>query len=213
MTSDNNPYHYRSSDNFEGYLVCFNCSGYYELKTGESPDDFEECECGAELHYYSDLEEFISWDMDEASITGDELNDVFSVIENLKSKAEKRKKVFEELSKKIELQEDQLIKIKEGKSSLLDKIDEKNLSDDINKQKIVLQDIINEEEADLELQKELLETLKHDQERMLEIAGNKRTKIRDVSPIIYIGSVGIDQRLFIIILLIIVIIIAVYIVL
>ncbi|GAB4311390.1 MAG: hypothetical protein Kow0019_09800 [Methanobacteriaceae archaeon] len=211
MASDNS-YHYHSSD-IEGYLVCFNCSGYYELKTGESPDDFEECECGAELHYYDDLEEFISWDMDEATIIGDELDNVFSVIENLKSKAEKRKKVFEELSKKIELQEDQLIKIKEGKSSILNKIDEKNLSEDINKQKIVLQDIIQEEEADLELQKELLETLKHDQEKLLEIAGNKRRKFRDVSPTFYIGSVGIDQRLLIIILLMIGIIIAVYIIL
>ncbi|MDI6643456.1 MAG: hypothetical protein QME14_00230 [Methanobacteriaceae archaeon] len=211
MASDNNSYNINSSDNFEGYLVCFNCSGYYELKTGESPDDFEECECGAELHYYSDIEEFISWDVEGDILAGDELSNVFSLIENLKSKAEKRKKVFEELSKKIEIQEDQLIKIKEGKSSILNKIDEKNLSEDINQQKIVLRDIIKEEEADLELQKELLNTLKHDQERLLEIAGNKR-KIRDDIPTVYIGSWGIDQRLFIIILLIIVIIIVVYII-
>jgi hypothetical protein len=34
-----------------GYLECENCKGYYELQDGESPDDFNECECGGNLVY------------------------------------------------------------------------------------------------------------------------------------------------------------------
>lgn len=32
-----------------GYLICDKCGGYYELQPGESPDDFEMCECGGKL--------------------------------------------------------------------------------------------------------------------------------------------------------------------
>ncbi len=35
-----------------GFLVCDKCNGYYELKPGESPDNFtDKCECGGKLEY------------------------------------------------------------------------------------------------------------------------------------------------------------------
>ena len=34
-----------------GYLECQNCGGYYELQPGESPEDFDKCECGEKLKY------------------------------------------------------------------------------------------------------------------------------------------------------------------
>ena len=35
-----------------GYLICDNCHGYYELKNGESPEDFSsKCECGGNLEF------------------------------------------------------------------------------------------------------------------------------------------------------------------
>nr|WP_319372552.1 DUF4013 domain-containing protein [uncultured Methanobacterium sp.] len=34
------------------YLECENCGGRYELQPSESPEDFEECECGGELRYH-----------------------------------------------------------------------------------------------------------------------------------------------------------------
>ncbi|CEL24006.1 zinc ribbon domain-containing protein [Methanobacterium formicicum] len=34
-----------------GYLICAKCGGYYELQDGESPADFESCECGGTLKY------------------------------------------------------------------------------------------------------------------------------------------------------------------
>jgi hypothetical protein len=43
-------------ENKPGYLVCDTCGGYYELQTGETPDDFSnECECGGMLGHYHDL--------------------------------------------------------------------------------------------------------------------------------------------------------------
>ncbi len=34
-----------------GYLICKKCDGYYELKDGESPEEFDKCQCGGELRY------------------------------------------------------------------------------------------------------------------------------------------------------------------
>lgn len=34
-----------------GYMVCEECGKYYKLKSGESPFDFEKCECGGTLKY------------------------------------------------------------------------------------------------------------------------------------------------------------------
>jgi hypothetical protein len=34
-----------------GYLVCGKCGGYYELQDGESPEDYEQCQCGGKLKY------------------------------------------------------------------------------------------------------------------------------------------------------------------
>ncbi|EKF84765.1 hypothetical protein [Methanobacterium formicicum] len=40
----------REGKSLNGYLVCNNCGGYYELQPGESWKDFDtECECGGQL--------------------------------------------------------------------------------------------------------------------------------------------------------------------
>jgi hypothetical protein len=41
-----------------GYLVCEKCGGYYELRRGESPEDFDNCQCGGKLKYVDDLEDY-----------------------------------------------------------------------------------------------------------------------------------------------------------
>ena len=38
-----------------GYLFCKNCGNYYKLQPGESPDDFDLCECGGELEYLKNI--------------------------------------------------------------------------------------------------------------------------------------------------------------
>jgi Rad3-related DNA helicase len=42
-----------------GFLVCEKCGGYYKLQSGESPDDFEECQCGGRLKYYKYISDYI----------------------------------------------------------------------------------------------------------------------------------------------------------
>lgn len=41
----------KNKDYSEGYLYCRDCGGYYKLEWGESPDDFDSCQCGGELKY------------------------------------------------------------------------------------------------------------------------------------------------------------------
>lgn len=37
--------------NSEGYLICSECRGWYQLQEGESFEDFESCECGGKLKH------------------------------------------------------------------------------------------------------------------------------------------------------------------
>jgi hypothetical protein len=49
-----------------GYLVCEKCEGYYELKEGESPEDFsDKCECGGKLEYVETIEGSKNYDVNE----------------------------------------------------------------------------------------------------------------------------------------------------
>ncbi len=43
---------------FMPYLICENCSGYYELNVGESPNDFQACQCGGSLKYYENMDDY-----------------------------------------------------------------------------------------------------------------------------------------------------------
>lgn len=40
-----------------GYLICEKCKGYYELREGEHPEDFDRCQCGGKLKYVDKLEQ------------------------------------------------------------------------------------------------------------------------------------------------------------
>jgi hypothetical protein len=37
------------------YVICEKCGGYYELEKGESPEDFDACQCGGNLKYYESI--------------------------------------------------------------------------------------------------------------------------------------------------------------
>lgn len=39
-----------------GFLVCSSCGGFYKLQEGESPFDFESCECGGKLKFTKNLD-------------------------------------------------------------------------------------------------------------------------------------------------------------
>jgi len=39
-----------------GYLVCYSCGGYYELRQGEAPNHYKHCCCGGKLKFCSEIE-------------------------------------------------------------------------------------------------------------------------------------------------------------
>ncbi|SCG85284.1 hypothetical protein [Methanobacterium congolense] len=47
------------------YLICERCGGYYELDVGESPDDFDRCQCGGKLRYSKTLANCNAFDSHE----------------------------------------------------------------------------------------------------------------------------------------------------
>ena len=104
-----------------GYLICPKCYGYYPLKENELPEDFLECECGNNLEFYENIDDFLE---------SKGLNRVKSEISHdiFKSKSEKRKEFFKELSMRIKVQEDLLSGINYEESQLWDTLEEKSLN-------------------------------------------------------------------------------------
>lgn len=45
-----------SNSDSMAYVICKKCGGYYELEEGESPDDFEACNCGGNLSYVESIQ-------------------------------------------------------------------------------------------------------------------------------------------------------------
>lgn len=127
----------KMSNEGHGYLICHKCYGYYPLKENESPEDFLECECGSDLEFYEDIDDFIKI-KGSKDLNGDKLDlidgsyDELQEIENaLKNKSEKRKKFFEDLSTRIKMQEDILTDINYGEKGLWDTLEEKSLNNGI----------------------------------------------------------------------------------
>ena len=126
----------KRSNEDHGYLICHKCYGYYPLKENESPDDFLECECGNDLEFYEDIDNFIkikdSKDLtDNSEVMDGNYNELQEIENALKNKSEKRKKFFEDLSTRIKLQEDILTEINYGERGLWDTLEEKSLSNGI----------------------------------------------------------------------------------
>ena len=46
------------------YLICEKCGGYYKLKEGEKPDEFEACECGGSLSYVQNFNAHFDEELD-----------------------------------------------------------------------------------------------------------------------------------------------------
>jgi hypothetical protein len=57
---------YQTNRKINGYLVCNKCGAYYELKEGESPDDFtDECDCGGKLQHKKSLKTPMKFSIDK----------------------------------------------------------------------------------------------------------------------------------------------------
>jgi len=145
-----------------GYLVCHKCYGYYPLKENEFPDDFVECECGNDLEFYENIDDLTKLkslknpDLYENNpeMLYDDYKELQEIVNALKSKSEKRKEFFEELSTRIEIQEEILNDIKYGEWKLWDTIEEKSVYNTIKGQKSIVENVIEQENTFLSHVKE-----------------------------------------------------------
>ncbi|MGB9838085.1 MAG: hypothetical protein ACPLJI_04735 [Methanothermobacter sp.] len=129
-----------SDENMEktmGYLICTQCGGYYQLKDGEDPSDFDSCECGGSLGYYSTLEDFYEEPEEpEPEIPGE---------------SDRKRVLLENLSRSIDNEERTLQEIKGGKWSLMEFVAEKRIIDDVKEQKKIVDELLDEEIIDSNL--------------------------------------------------------------
>ena len=52
-----------------GYLMCEDCKGYYMLESHEDTSDFDTCQCGGNLIYYNNIDEFLKDDLNTQKIS------------------------------------------------------------------------------------------------------------------------------------------------
>lgn len=164
-----------------GYLICENCNGYYHLQDGESPSDFDFCECGGHLNYQEELDvisENHSSDTFESVEEDIDYEEMQQMVINLKNKAEKRKKEFEELSKKVEIQEELLNEIKGSQWTSLES--KKRIPDDrFNIRRNRLENISGNTNIYPFDEKSVMETMKKEEAKLMDTVHKKRSKMRE----------------------------------
>jgi len=152
-----------------GYLVCRSCLGYYKLKNGESLGDFKGCECGNDLEYHENIDILKnsktpnlnnfnlsykkSVNDDYKDLYYDEYEDLKQMVELIRVKAEKRREFLEKLHQNVKKQEklldsikqEKIMDTKDNKWSLWNIMEEKNIKNDINNQKMIIDDVIEQE--------------------------------------------------------------------
>jgi len=147
-----------------GYLICHDCGGYYKLKENEYPEDFSSCECGGYLQYHENIDNFKKESPNPDDQISEEINadyyneyeELEEIVSVIQAKANERKKFLENLSTNIEEQE-KLLKtinfeknrVSEGTESsdwpLWSFIEENGLKNEINDQKMLIDEIMGQE--------------------------------------------------------------------
>jgi hypothetical protein len=205
-----------------GYLICENCNGYYQLQEGESPSDFDLCECGGHLNY-QESPNFISKNKNGTTITKSkeeqlDYEEIQEMVIKLKNKAEKRKKQFEELSKKVEIQEEILNEIKDGKLPMLEKSPSKMIKAGFVKPQKPWNSISGNSNIYPFDEKSLKETMEKEEKKLMAHIQNKRNNVRnqDSQPysfketIISIGNISPLKIMSIIFILMLLLVIYIY---
>jgi len=147
-----------------GYLICHDCGGYYKLKENEYPEDFSSCECGGYLQYHENIDNFKKESPNHDNQISEEINadyyneyeELEEIVSVIQAKANERKKFLENLSTNIEEQEKLLKTINfeknrasEGTESsdwpLWSFIEENGLKNEINDQKMLIDEIMGQE--------------------------------------------------------------------
>lgn len=187
MVSNNMDLFESSIDNMSarGYLVCETCNGYYQLQEGESPSDFDLCECGGHLKY-QESHNFISKNKNGTTTAKSkeeqlDYEEIQEMVIKLKNKAEKRKKQFEELSKKVEIQEEILNEIKTGKLPMWEKKPNNMIKAGFAKPQKPWNNISGNSDIYPFDEKNLKETMEKEEKKLMAHIQNKRNNVRNQS--------------------------------
>ncbi|MCK9152383.1 hypothetical protein [Methanobacterium alcaliphilum] len=163
----------------EGYLVCESCKGYYKLQKGEKASDFDLCECGGSLIFQNDLNIIPDQEVSEDDsykkdpIHSNKEKRKKNSSKTTKNKAEKRKELFEELTKEVHVHED-LLNIKDGKISSEEVTG--NLRDADNQ--MMVSNILTNESI-ISNNKETSSNIKADENKLISQIHDKRTSVRE----------------------------------
>lgn len=121
-------------DTHYGYLVCTFCRGYYELQEGESPDDFDKCECGHVLEYQSTVQ-----------FHSRTPNPDFEVDEKLDSEdtaLPDNRQIINQLSQQDNVTEDMLSNLKQDSRDLWDIVEQYETSAEHSNEKVSQKDVV-----------------------------------------------------------------------
>ena len=114
-----------------GYLICDTCNDVYKLQDGESPEEFDTCQCGGNLEYYETLQDFVSQFYDLSNFKSEDGNLLLKKGYNqLKKKNRDLKEDYSKLKDaKLEL-ESEIQELREFQNKLKDinaEVEEENL--------------------------------------------------------------------------------------
>lgn len=189
-------------DRYVGYLVCTHCHGYYQLQEGESPNDFESCECGSPLVFNEELPDFDSvgsdsastgnFDSDKSSVEGEisRLDSEFAgannrneeIVETLESVIIKQQQKHQVSLPRVKLQEQYFKESIDDKWSLWDVLGEEEGKMEFSDHKIVFKDIVEKN------RQEML----RDEKKVLSSGENKiKTKIRKIGVLGFLSAAAI----------------------
>jgi hypothetical protein len=149
-----------TAENSKGYLVCEKCKGRYELQDGESPNDFESCECGGSLKYFENEEHLTesndlnakldnsNLEKSNVSIEAENSDEIIRdrIVELLNTGTLQRNSNLKELPKQKNVEYEILRDIKEDDWALRDLLEKKSVQIDAKDQKILLNEVVNQEE-------------------------------------------------------------------
>lgn len=121
-----------------GYLICDTCNDVYKLQDGESPTEFDTCQCGGNLEYYETLQDFVSQFYDLSNFKSEEGNLLL-------------KKGYNQLKKKNRDLKEDYSKLKDAKLELESEIQElrefqnklKDINAEVEEENLELKDKIN----------------------------------------------------------------------
>lgn len=138
-------------DTHYGYLVCTFCRGYYELQEGESPDDFDRCECGNALEYQSTVQ-FHSRtqnpDLDGSGTTvgHSHIQDSNRNLEEKNNGEDNQipdnRQIINQLSQQDNVEEDMLSNIQQDKRDLWDIVEQYKTTEEHSNENIAPKDVI-----------------------------------------------------------------------